>query len=57
MVTYDNTTHPSWPSSSATGVMPTDPAGYVLSSISNQTRHSNDHQWGIGANLYLTNTR
>jgi hypothetical protein len=33
------------------------PAGYVLSGISNQTRHSNGHQRGIGANLYLTNTR
>jgi TonB-dependent receptor len=53
VVTYDNTTHPNWPSYSATGVMPLDPAGYVLSGISNQTQHSNDHEWGIGANLSM----
>jgi TonB-dependent receptor len=51
LVTYDNTTHPNWPSWSATGVVPTDPAGYVLSDVGNQTQHSNDHEWGIGANL------
>jgi TonB-dependent receptor len=51
VVTYDNTTHPNWPSYSATGVVPSDPAGYTLSGIGNQTQHSNDHEWGIGANL------
>lgn len=52
-VTYDNTTHPNWPSLSATGVVPSDPAGYVLGGITNQTQHSNDHEWGIGANLSI----
>jgi TonB-dependent receptor len=33
--------------------VPTDPAGYVLSGIGNQTQHSDDHEWGIGANLAI----
>jgi TonB-dependent receptor len=56
VVTYDNTTHPNWPAFSATGVTPSDPAGYVLSNIYNQTQHSNDHEWGIGANLAIPTT-
>jgi TonB-dependent receptor len=51
IVHYDNTTYPNWPSVAATGVTPTDPAGYTLQGISNQAQHSDDHEWGIGANV------
>jgi TonB-dependent receptor len=52
-VQYDNTTHPNWPTVSATGVNPADPSGYVLSGLYNQSQHSDDHEWGIGANLEI----
>ena len=52
-VTYDNTTRPNWPTLSATGVVPWDPTGYVLSGIFNQTQHSDDHEWAFGANLTI----
>jgi len=61
-VAYDNTTLPNWPvlkvlpgtASNGTVTMnPTDPAGYALTGISTQTQHSDDHEWGIGANLAI----
>jgi TonB-dependent receptor len=61
-VAYDNTTLPNWPvmrvlpgtaSNGTVTVNPTDPTGYALSSISTQSVHSDDHEWGIGANLAL----
>ena len=61
-VAYDNTTLPNWPSlrvlpgTAANGtvtVNPPDPTGYTLSSIRNQSVRSDDHEWGIGANLAL----
>jgi TonB-dependent receptor len=52
-VGYDNTTHPNWPSVSAVGVNPADPSGYVMSSLYNQSQHSDDHEWGIGANVSI----
>ena len=53
IASYDNTTHPNWPSFSVTGTNPYDPAGYLLTGIRNQSQHSNDHEWGIGANLAI----
>jgi TonB-dependent receptor len=51
VATYDNTTRPNWPVLSVTGVNPYEPAGYVLTGLSNQSQHSNDHEWGIGINM------
>jgi TonB-dependent receptor len=53
VVTYDNTTRPNWPTFAVTGVNPYDPTGYTLTGLSNQTQHSYDHEWGIGANLQI----
>jgi TonB-dependent receptor len=59
-VAYDNTTRPNWPSVSVlpgtasngtVDVNPFNPAGYVLNSVNTQVIHSDDHEWGIGANL------
>ncbi|MDB6008752.1 MAG: TonB-Xanth-Caul: TonB-dependent receptor [Gammaproteobacteria bacterium] len=61
-VFYDNTTLPNWPvvrtlpgtaSNGTVTVNPFDPAGYALTGLSTQSQHSNDHEWGIGANLAL----
>ena len=61
-VAYDNTTRPNWPAvavlpgSAANGTTtfnPYDPAGYQLSSLNTQVVHSDDHEWGIGANFTL----
>jgi TonB-dependent receptor len=61
-VAYDNTTLPNWPAvkvlpgtaSNGTGnVNPANPAGYVLAGVNTQTVHSNDHEWGIGANFTM----
>jgi TonB-dependent receptor len=61
-VAYDNTTLPNWPvvkvlpRTAANGtvtVNPADSTGYVLHSLNTQTTHSDDHEWGIGANLSL----
>jgi TonB-dependent receptor len=59
-VAYDNTTLPNWPSlktlpgtasNGTVTVNPANPAGYVLTGVSTQTVHSDDHEWGIGANF------
>ncbi len=59
-VAYDNTTRPNWPSvavlpgtpsNGTVDVNPYSPAGYVLNSVNTQVIHSDDHEWGIGANL------
>jgi len=52
-VHYDNTTYPNWPSLSASGVNPANPTGYAMSSFYNQSQHSDDHEWGIGANVTI----
>jgi len=61
-VSYDNTTQPNWPvvkvlpGTAANGtvtVNPAAPAGYVLTGMRNQVQHSDDHEWGIGANLTI----
>ncbi|HWW79751.1 MAG TPA: TonB-dependent receptor [Steroidobacteraceae bacterium] len=61
-VFYDNTTLPNWPvikalpgtaSNGTVTVNPADPTGYALTSLGTQSQHSNDHEWGIGANLTL----
>jgi len=61
-VAYDNTTQPNFPTvkvlpgTAANGtatVNPYDPAGYQFASLFNQSTHSDDHEWGIGANLAL----
>jgi TonB-dependent receptor len=61
-VAYDNTTLPNWPvvkvlpgsaSNGTATVTPADPTGYGLHSLNTQTTHSDDHEWGIGANLAL----
>jgi TonB-dependent receptor len=59
---YDNTTLPNWPtvkvlpgtaSNGTVLVNPADPAGYALTGLNTQTQHSDDHEWGIGANLSI----
>jgi TonB-dependent receptor len=59
---YDNTTLPNWPvvkvlpgtASNGTVTMnPADPTGYALTSLNTQVQHSDDHEWGIGANLAI----
>jgi TonB-dependent receptor len=59
---YDNTTLPNWPavrvlpgtaSNGTTTVNPFDPTGYQLSSLNTQVIHSDDHEWGIGANFAI----
>jgi TonB-dependent receptor len=61
-VAYDNTTLPNWPgvrvlpgtaSNGTATVNPADPAGYTLTSLNTQVQHSDDHEWGIGANLAI----
>jgi TonB-dependent receptor len=61
-VAYDNTTLPNWPavktlpataSNGTVNVNPADPAGYVLSGLNTQRVHSDDHEWGIGANFTM----
>ncbi|MBV9621690.1 MAG: TonB-dependent receptor, partial [Gammaproteobacteria bacterium] len=61
-VAYDNTTLPNWPvftvlpgtaGNGTVAVNPTDPAGYVLTGLRTQSQHSDDHEWGIGANLAI----
>ena len=61
-VFYDNTTLPNWPvvrtlpgtaSNGTVTVNPADPTGYALTGLSTQSQHSDDHEWGIGANLTL----
>ncbi|MDP9008976.1 MAG: TonB-dependent receptor [Pseudomonadota bacterium] len=61
-VAYDNTTQPNFPvvralpGTAANGtvtVNPTDPAGYQFAQLLNQSTHSDDHEWGIGANVTL----
>jgi TonB-dependent receptor len=61
-VAYDNTTLPNWPalkvlpgtpSNGTVNVNPTDPAGYALTGLNTQVQHSDDHEWGIGANFTL----
>ncbi|MDP9013544.1 MAG: TonB-dependent receptor [Pseudomonadota bacterium] len=59
---YDNTTLPNWPvvrllpGTAANGTVtfnPYDPTGYVLTGLSTQSQHKDDHEWGIGANLTI----
>ncbi|MBS0364954.1 MAG: TonB-dependent receptor [Proteobacteria bacterium] len=59
---YDNTTLPNWPVVSAlpgtaangtVTVDPGNPAGYTLAGIRTQVQHSDDHEWGVGANLAI----
>jgi TonB-dependent receptor len=59
-VAYDNTTMPNWPSvkvlpgtasNGTVTVNPADPTGYQLTSLNTQRVHSDDHEWGIGANV------
>jgi TonB-dependent receptor len=59
---YDNTSLPNWPvvkvlpGSPANGTVtldPTNPSGYALTGLSTQTQHSDDHEWGIGANMTI----
>jgi hypothetical protein len=57
VATYDNTTKPNWPMFSVTGLNPYDPTGYLLTGISNQSQHSDDHEWGIGTNLAIPTRR
>src|SRR5262249_32614426 len=52
-VNYDNTTRPNWPTFTVSGVNPYDTPAYALTNLSNQTQHSFDHEWGIGANLQI----
>jgi TonB-dependent receptor len=61
-VAYDNTTLPNWPavktlpgtaSNGTVNVNPADPAGYVLSGLNTQVVHSDDHEYGIGANFAM----
>ncbi len=61
-VAYDNTTNPNFPvfrvlpgtpANGTVTVNPADPAGYQFDSLVNQSTHSDDHEWGIGANLTL----
>ncbi len=61
-VAYDNTTRPNWPavavlpgtaSNGTVTVNPYDPTGYTLAGLQTQTTHSDDHEWGIGANLAI----
>jgi TonB-dependent receptor len=61
-VAYDNTTLPNWPalktlpataSNGTVNVNPANPAGYVLTGIGTQVVHSDDHEWGIGANFTM----
>jgi TonB-dependent receptor len=62
-VAYDNTTLPNWPavavlpgtaSNGTVAVNPYDPTGYQLSSLNTQVIHSDDHEWGIGANYAIS---
>jgi len=51
---YDNSTNPNWPTLaivSPANFNPANPSSYSLTKMSNQSTHSNDHEWGIGANL------
>lgn len=61
-VSYDNTTYPNWPAVRAlpgtpgngtVTINPQDSSGYALSRVSDQRQHSDDHEWGIGANLAI----
>ncbi len=61
-VAYDNSTLPNWPtfavlpgtaSNATTTLNPANPAGYVLTGLGTQSQHSDDHEWGIGANLAI----
>jgi len=61
-VAYDNTTLPNWPavktlpgtaSNGTVTVNPINPAGYVLTGVSTQRVHSDDHEWGIGADFTM----
>ena len=52
-VSYDNTTRPNWPTFTTTGVNPASANGYVLSSLYDQSQHSDDHELSLGANLTL----
>jgi len=61
-VAYDNTTQPNFPvvrvlpgtpSNGTVTVNPADPAGYQFASLLTQSTHSDDHEWGIGANFTL----
>jgi TonB-dependent receptor len=61
-VAYDNTTLPNFPavkvlpgtpSNGTVTVNPTDPAGYQLAQVLNQSTKSDDHEWGVGANFAL----
>ena len=67
-VAYDNTSLPNWPvvktlpgtaSNGTVAVNPADPTGYALTGVNTQVQHTNDHEWGIGANfampLHFTN--
>lgn len=57
-VAYDNTMLPNWPSfrvlpSGGSTFNYADPTGYTLTGLRTQTVHSDDHEWGIGANLAI----
>jgi TonB-dependent receptor len=61
-VAYDNTSNPNWPvlrslpgtpSNGTVTTDPTDPTQYTLGKLASSTQHSDDHEWGIGANLAL----
>ncbi len=53
---YDNSTNPNWPTlaivSPAT-FNPANPSSYSLTKIYTQSTHSDDHEWGIGANITI----
>ncbi len=51
--TYDNTSLPNWPAVATPGFSPSNPAGYVLSGLGNQTQHSKDQELAIGTNLLI----
>jgi TonB-dependent receptor len=51
--TYDNTSLPNWPAFATPGFNPTNPAGYLLAGMYNQSQHSKDSEWGIGTNLRI----
>ena len=46
-------TLPGTASNGTVNVNPADPTGYVLTGISTQVVHSDDHEYGIGANFAM----
>ena len=53
---YDNSTNPNWPTLNVltpAGFSPADPSSYTLGKMQNSNQHSDDHEWGIGANVSI----